>query len=89
MGDGIPMAQKSTKKKVLTAYSQQALSCDGYYASLLEKEFHVRSSKKEDTMVIIGHPKAQRAFSLATLDEFILNVKETATFTRYSDLQID
>lgn len=89
MGDGIPMAQKSTKKKVLTAYSQQALSCDGYYASLLEKEFHVRSSKKEDTMVIIGHPKAQSAFSLATLDEFILNVKETATFTRYSDLQID
>jgi len=89
MGDGIPMAQPGTKKKVLTAYSQQALSCDGYYASLLLSEFKRRTERKEDTMVVIGHPKAQSVFSLQKLDEFIISTKDTCTFVRYSDLQLN
>ena len=88
MGDGIPMAQPGTKKKVLTGYSQQALSCDGYYASLLLSEFNNRKAREEDTMVVIGHPKAQSIFSLQKLDEFISSTKDTSTFARYSDLQL-
>jgi hypothetical protein len=87
MGDGVPMAQSGAKKKVLTSYSQQALSCDGYYASLLLNELNRRTQLKEDTMVVIGHPKAQSVFSLQKLDEFILRAKDTCTFARYSDLQ--
>lgn len=88
MGDGIPMAQPGTKKKVLTGYSQQALSCDGYYASLLLSEFNNRKAREEDTMVVIGHPKAQSIFSLQKLDKFISSTKDTSTFARYSDLQL-
>lgn len=89
MGDGVPMAQPGTKKKVLTAYSQQALSCDGYYASLLVSEFTKRVKRNDDTMVVIGHPKAQSIFSIQKLDEFISTVKGTCTFARYSDLQLN
>ena len=89
MGDGIPMAQPGAKKKVLTAYSQQALSCDGYYASLLLSEYNKRRQQKDDTMVVIGHPKAQSIFSLQKLDEFVSSVKGSCTFARYSDLQQD
>jgi peptidoglycan/xylan/chitin deacetylase (PgdA/CDA1 family) len=89
MGDGIPMAQPGTKKKVLTGYSQQALSCDGYYASIMKEEFNRRTKRGDDTMVVIGHPKAQSKFSLQELDEFILTVKDSCTFARYSDLQQD
>ncbi|HSY60739.1 MAG TPA: hypothetical protein VK796_02635 [Cytophaga sp.] len=87
MGDGVPMVQSGAKKKVLTSYSQQALSCDGYYASLLLPEFKKRTQLKEDTMVVIGHPKAQSIFSLQKLDEFISHTKDMCTFARYSDLQ--
>jgi len=89
MGDGVPMAQPGTKKKVLTGYSQQALSCDGYYASVLKEEFDKRKKFGDDTMVVIGHPKAQSRFSVQKLDEFILSVKDSCTFARYSDLQQD
>lgn len=87
MGDGVPMAQKSTKKALLTSYTQQALSCDGYFAGLLQKEFDMRDLKNDDTMVVIGHPKAQSEYSLQTLDAFIASVKDTCIFARYSDLQ--
>jgi hypothetical protein len=87
MGDGVPMAQGSTKKSLLTSYTQQALSCDGYFARLLKQEFDARVLKNNDTMVVIGHPKAQSQFSLQELEAFIANVKHTCTFARYSDLQ--
>lgn len=89
MGDGLPMAQPGTKKKLLTRYTQQALSCDGYYASLLTEEFYKRKAAGDDTMVVIGHPKAQSKFSVQALDTFISIVKDSAAFARYSDLQKD
>lgn len=89
IGDGVSMVQPGVKKQVLTSYTQQALSCDGYYASILLSEFNKRTQLKEDTMVVIGHPKAQTVFSLQKLDEFVSNVKGTCTFARYSDLQQD
>jgi len=46
MGDGVSMAQPGAKKKVLTSYSQQALSCDGYYASVLKEEFDKRKKRQ-------------------------------------------
>jgi hypothetical protein len=85
-GDGIPMAQPGTKKKVLTKASQQALSCDGYYASILVEEFNKHSSMQFEHMVVIGHPKAQSVYSLQKLDAFIASVKSSCTFARYSDL---
>lgn len=89
MGDGVPMAQPGAKKKVLTRFTQQALSCDGYFASLLTDEFYKRKADGDDTMVVIGHPKAQSRFSLQTLDTFISTVKDSAVFARYSDLKQD
>lgn len=87
IGDGVSMAQPGAKKKVLTSSTQQALSCDGYYASLLLREYNRRSKLQDDTMVVIGHPKAQTVFSLQKLEEFIAAVKGMCTFARYSDLQ--
>ena len=81
------MAQPGAKKKVLTSYTQQALSCDGYYATILLDEFNKRSQRNDDTMVVIGHPKAQTVFSIQKLEEFVSTVKGTCTFARYSDLQ--
>jgi len=86
MGNGVPVAQKSIKKKLLTEYSYQAVSCDGYFSGMLQEQFNKRN-KTNDSMVIIGHPKAQTLFSLEKLDAFIGSVKEKCHFARYSDLQ--
>ncbi len=86
-GDGVPMAQPGTKKKVLTKNTQQALSCDGYYASILVDEFNKHVALQHEHMIVIGHPKAQSVYSLHKLDAFISTVKDTCTFARYSDLK--
>jgi hypothetical protein len=86
MGDGVPIAQPGVKKKVLTGYTQQALSCDGYFAGLLGKAFKDRLNT-QDSMVIIGHPKAQSLYSLQKIDTFIAQAKGQCQFARYSDLQ--
>lgn len=84
-GDGIPALQKGSRNKVLTGYSHQALSCDGYYAGILTKQVQKLKGTNQ-TLVIIGHPKAQSLFSLQKLNEFINSVKGSCTFERYSDI---
>lgn len=85
MGDGYPIAQKSTKKKLLTQYTTQALSTDGYYASLLETMYDQLNKAGVKRMVTIGHPKACSEFSLNKLDRFIDKVKYSSHFSRYSE----
>lgn len=86
MGDGTPVSLKNVRNKVLTGYSRQPVSCDGYFSSLLYKQFN-KMKQTHDSMVIIGHPKAQSVFSIQKLDAFIGSVKGKCDFTRYSDIQ--
>jgi peptidoglycan/xylan/chitin deacetylase (PgdA/CDA1 family) len=85
MGDGFPITQKSTKRKLLTQCTTQALSTDGYYATLLEITHQKLIKSGAKRMVTIGHPKACSEFSLDKLDSFIKKVKYTSHFSRYSE----
>ncbi|MCU0416098.1 MAG: polysaccharide deacetylase family protein [Cytophagaceae bacterium] len=86
IGDGKPMTQTSTKKKLLTTTTIQALSTDGYYAGLLDKIYKQADKNPSQRITTIGHPKACTKYSLATLNTFIESVRSDVLFDRYSDI---
>jgi hypothetical protein len=71
LGDGRAMAAKGYRKKLLTSFSNNPVSVDGYNARLLEKALKQCIKKKFDHFVIIGHPKALSRYSLQKIEQFI------------------
>jgi hypothetical protein len=71
LGDGKAMAAKGYRKRLLTSYSNNPVSVDGYNARLLEKALKQCIKKKFDHFVIIGHPKALSRYSLQKIETFI------------------
>ncbi|MBI1837109.1 MAG: hypothetical protein HYR91_07570 [Flavobacteriia bacterium] len=71
VGDGIYLAQPGRKKSVLTHFTWNHISTDGYYASNLNKGLkkHLQNQKQE--YVSIGHPKCNTHFSMKILSRFI------------------
>ncbi|MFA5502598.1 MAG: polysaccharide deacetylase family protein [Sulfurovaceae bacterium] len=71
------------KVRMLTYSTNSVVSIDGYKASYLQDAFD-DFKKQEDNknFVIIGHPKALSEYSLAKLEEFILDNKNV-NFTTY------
>ena len=86
IGDGKPILSKGYKKRILSRYTRQVVSVDGYNARLLQKQTNRYAAKKASVMVVIGHPKALSPYSLKTLDQFIENNKRQHAIVRYSDL---
>lgn len=77
LGDGNFLPQPGRKKSVLSNFTWNHVSSDGYYASLLNSQAKVYKSKGVDRFVVIGHPKGMTLFSLRKLELFILhNVKQ-------------
>lgn len=86
LGDGKPILSKGYKKRILTRYTRQVVSTDGYNARLLQ--YHTDKQSRENnagTLVILGHPKALSPYSLKTLDTYITKNKDTHQFITYSD----
>jgi hypothetical protein len=82
-GDGIFLAQPGRKKSVLTNYTWNHVSCDGYYARLLPVQFNHYLRLNHDAFVVIGHPKGLTHFALERLELFIPWAKNKADFSTY------
>ncbi len=81
LGDGVPIAAPGMRKKLLTQYTQNTVSVDGYNAALLNKALKQYNEKNE--LVIIGHPKSLTRFGLKALDRFIEDNKSKHHFTTF------
>jgi hypothetical protein len=80
LGDGNFLAQPGRKKSVLTSFTWNHVSCDGYYAGLLQRQFRCYQRKKTD-FVVIAHPKGLTRFSIRKLEQFIARTKVSTEFS--------
>lgn len=86
VGDGLFLDQPGRKKSVLTRFTWNHVSCDGYYSNkLFEALFHLSKKQKKD-MVIIGHPKGMTRYSFKTLECFIKFAKNNHSFSTFREL---
>ena len=85
LGDGFPISAPGQRFRLLTSFTNQTVSIDGYNANLLQKALTGLVKKKiGNEFVVIGHPKALSRFSLVSVDEFIGNNKLQHNFTTYN-----
>jgi hypothetical protein len=69
------------RKKLLTQFTQNTVSVDGYNAALLNKA--LRQQKGKNELVIIGHPKSLTRFGIKALDRFISENNNKHQFTTF------
>ena len=86
LGDGQAMPAPGYRKKLLTKFTNNPVSVDGYNSSLLQKALGGLSKKKCEHMVIIGHPKALSRYSIQKIEEFVIRNKEKNNFTTYTNI---
>jgi hypothetical protein len=84
LGDGRAMAAPGQRKKLLTRFTTNTVSIDGYNARLLTKALHFLKKKQFQHMVVIGHPKALSRYSIQRLETFIAENRNKHTFTTYA-----
>lgn len=84
LGDGRAMPAPGYRKNLLTKFTNNPASIDGYNAHLLGRVLNTLIKKKREHMVVIGHPKALSPYSIKKLEEFIEKNKEHHNFTTYS-----
>ena len=85
LGDGIPMPAPGQRLSLLTRWTYNTVSVDGYNASLLDRALRQHEQLKKSDMVIIGHPKALSRYGLKSLAEFIDCRKNQHTFTTFRE----
>lgn len=86
LGDGHFLAQPGRKKSVLTSFTDNHVSSDGYYAKLLHRQAKVYERKNVAHFVVIGHPKSLTKYSMRKLEQFIATNKERYSFTVLPEL---
>lgn len=85
VGDGRAMPAPGYRKKLLTSFTDNCVSIDGYNANLLQSSLHALMNKKKvNNMVVIGHPKALSPYSIERLDKFISENKVAHSFTTFA-----
>jgi hypothetical protein len=85
-GNGSPVPSKGTKLKYLTSSQNLPISCDGYFASVLDNALRSLEIQGRNKLVIIGHPKASTSYSLVKLEKFISKNKKGNDFLTLSSL---
>jgi len=83
IGDGIFMSQPGRKKQVLTHFTWNHASTDGFYATKMSKITEIALQKKQNNLVFIGHPKSCTLYSLALLNSYIAKFKNSCRFTTF------
>ena len=86
LGDGIFLSQPGRKSSVLTNFTWNHVSTDGYYASKLNESLKRITKERKKDMVIIGHPKSSTLFSFKFLEKFIRNNYIVNSFLTFRDL---
>jgi hypothetical protein len=84
LGDGQAMPAPGYRKKLLTRYTNNPVSIDGYNAHILNQALNTLQTKQLQHMVVIGHPKALSRYSIQKLEEFVIRQKANHNFTTYS-----
>jgi hypothetical protein len=85
LGDGRAMAAPGQRKKLLTRYTDNTVSIDGYNAYLLQQALRCAGRKKQNELVVIGHPKALSRYSIARLEQFVERNKKEHQFTTFTN----
>lgn len=83
LGDGVPMPAPGQRLRILTRYTTQTVSVDGFNAHSLNRALNQESAKSATQLVIIGHPKALSRYSIYKLEEFIKRNKNSHHFTTF------
>lgn len=86
IGDGDFLAQPGRKQSVLTNYTWNHISTDGYYASKLEETLNSFEQSNTEDLVVIGHPKGMTLFSLKATKKFISKAHTKHVFRTFKDL---
>ena len=86
IGDGSFLAQPGRKKSVLTNFTWNHVSADGYYAGMLKRQAATYQSKGVEHFVIIGHPKGLTVFALEQIERFVKSTRNKYVFPTFSDL---
>lgn len=86
LGDGKFLSQPGRKTSVLTNFTWNHVSSDGFYASKLNRCIRSFSERGFSDMVIIGHPKSMTLFSFEQLEKFIGNWYNKHSFITFRDL---
>ena len=84
LGDGIPIPAPGQRFNLLTRWTHNTVSIDGYNASLLKRSFRQHLRTKKEDMVIIGHPKSLTRYGLKALEKFVSEVKSTHPFCTFT-----
>lgn len=80
LGDGLFLAQPGRKKSVLTRFTHNHVSSDGYYASKLTTCLKKHIARSATDFVVIGHPKSATNYSLKKLEQFVAKNYTKHTF---------
>lgn len=83
IGDGQFVHQGGRKKRVLTMYSNNHVSTDGYFAKKLSGALQKATNLGHSEMIVIGHPKGNTRYSIKKLTEFINSNYTNHCFTSF------
>ncbi len=85
LGDGNFLKQPGRKKSVLTNFTWNHVSTDGFYASKLKQIEKYLTRNNTENMVVIGHPKSMTRFSFLKLEEFMKSCHKKHQFLTFQD----
>lgn len=85
LGDGVPVAAPGQRFGLLTRWTHNTVSVDGYNASLLNRALRQHRRLNKSDMVVIGHPKALTRYGLNALEKFVQRHKTTHRFTTFNE----
>jgi len=88
-GDGNFVAQPGGKRESLTKGKMHHASSDGFFASELQTILKNKSKNKDNTLVVIGHPKSSTKYALRKLNAFVAQNKTNHRFLTFEDLPCD
>lgn len=87
LGDGIPISAPGQRFSLLTRWTHNTVSVDGYNASLLNRAYRQHKRRKKEQMVIIGHPKSLTRYGLKALEQFVEKRKADNQFVTFKNPQ--
>lgn len=85
LGDGVPIAAPGQRRRLLTRWTHNTVSVDGYNARLLSSALRQHERMNKSDMVIIGHPKALSRYGLTALEQFIERTKNKHPFRTFRE----
>lgn len=86
LGDGKFLSQPGRKTSVLTNFTWNHVSTDGFYASKLNTCVRSFDDRSFSDMVVIGHPKSMTVYSFEKLEKFMNRWNNKHSFITFRDL---